>query len=376
MRESSEWREPKRKKKGRRRQKKGQSRAQKDMWNDIARDDATYKTLHLKEREKARATVINKINHKKKSLQNSALLVSLNAHLTETVRRLTQSPPKQTEDLKSGGREQTEDVKTGGRIEVDVVAYGIGKISTSAPAQYQLALLLLLPPPPPPPPEKQNSTPTPPQKHLNPSLPIPQPADKNEENKKNPSPSQKIPPEICGGGVESPGISGRRESLGIAAGEKTEDPPGQSLGISRRVFVFDPVFSILEKEVIQELGFEIIPINEQGKHKSERCTLFYMPHCPRGMYNNVLWANWGRRLERVIILGNSLTAYAERSNIDTKKGEARCIIEAAPYASTLEIKEEGFGVKNVLNDLTLQTVTLPESLWDKRPGDAAVMGIY
>lgn len=43
-------------------------------------------------------------------------------------------------------------------------------------------------------------------------------------------------------------------------------------------------------------------------------TLFYMPHCGRAMYNNLLWANWSPQdLSQLALIGNSFQSYMERS---------------------------------------------------------------
>jgi hypothetical protein len=39
-------------------------------------------------------------------------------------------------------------------------------------------------------------------------------------------------------------------------------------------------------------------------------TVFYMPHCGRALINNVLWANWGPELARLLLVGNSLASIA------------------------------------------------------------------
>ena len=36
-----------------------------------------------------------------------------------------------------------------------------------------------------------------------------------------------------------------------------------------------------------------------------------MPHCPKALYNNVIWANWDL-LTRVYLIGNSLSSYCAR----------------------------------------------------------------
>ncbi|NWI21222.1 SRR1L protein, partial [Crypturellus soui] len=84
-------------------------------------------------------------------------------------------------------------------------------------------------------------------------------------------------------------------------------PPGQC-------FVFDPAFTEQELALLGELGLRLLPENEEGKHRvGEAATLFYMIHCGKALYNNLLWSNWApRALARVVIVGNSFRGIEER----------------------------------------------------------------
>ncbi|XP_040432472.1 SRR1-like protein [Cygnus olor] len=60
-----------------------------------------------------------------------------------------------------------------------------------------------------------------------------------------------------------------------------------------RCSVFDPSFSELEVAALGELGLRLLPENEEGKHRGPGGpTLFYMVHCGKALYNNLLWRNW------------------------------------------------------------------------------------
>ncbi|XP_026715794.1 SRR1-like protein [Athene cunicularia] len=54
--------------------------------------------------------------------------------------------------------------------------------------------------------------------------------------------------------------------------------------------------------------------NEEGKHAVEgSATLFYMVHCGKALYNNLLWRNWSAgALARMVIVGNSFKGIEER----------------------------------------------------------------
>ncbi|NXV45530.1 SRR1L protein, partial [Uria aalge] len=84
-------------------------------------------------------------------------------------------------------------------------------------------------------------------------------------------------------------------------------PPG-------RCSVFDPAFSAQEAAALVELGLRLLPDNEEGKHGIEgSATLFYMVHCGKALYNNLLWRNWSAgALSKMVIIGNSFKGIEER----------------------------------------------------------------
>jgi len=54
-------------------------------------------------------------------------------------------------------------------------------------------------------------------------------------------------------------------------------------------------------------------LKQEGKRTVTKPTLFYMPHCGKALYNNLLWANWHiDKLKYVTILGNSFTEMERR----------------------------------------------------------------
>lgn len=78
--------------------------------------------------------------------------------------------------------------------------------------------------------------------------------------------------------------------------------------------VYDPIFCEEEKSAFKALGSHVLSTNHDGAHAlplGHRCVV-YMPHCEAELYNNLLAANWGNQLQRLVILGNGLRSYAER----------------------------------------------------------------
>nr|XP_055023546.1 SRR1-like protein [Misgurnus anguillicaudatus] len=77
--------------------------------------------------------------------------------------------------------------------------------------------------------------------------------------------------------------------------------------------VYDPVFTVSECNALRELGFIVLTENEEGKRAVCQPTLFYLMHCGKALYNNLLWKNWTpQTLPRIVIIGNSFLGIQER----------------------------------------------------------------
>lgn len=52
---------------------------------------------------------------------------------------------------------------------------------------------------------------------------------------------------------------------------------------------------------------------QEGKRPIEEPTVFYMIHCGKALYNNLLWSNWSAEaLSKMVIIGNSFKGIEER----------------------------------------------------------------
>ncbi|CAG8440057.1 10460_t:CDS:2 [Funneliformis mosseae] len=82
--------------------------------------------------------------------------------------------------------------------------------------------------------------------------------------------------------------------------------------ITGKAYVYDPVLTLIDLDILSHYEISIIDINEKAKRKITNQTLFYMPHCPIGLYNNVIASNWEKKkLEKIILVGNRLDFYNE-----------------------------------------------------------------
>lgn len=63
-------------------------------------------------------------------------------------------------------------------------------------------------------------------------------------------------------------------------------------------------------------------ILQEGKRLATKPTLFYLMHCGKALYNNLLWKNWSTQcLPRMIIIGNSFNGILDRLVQDINEGD-------------------------------------------------------
>ncbi|XP_041095957.1 SRR1-like protein [Polyodon spathula] len=80
-----------------------------------------------------------------------------------------------------------------------------------------------------------------------------------------------------------------------------------------RCYLYDPMFSKAEVGILEDFGMTVLTKNEEGKRPAHRPTLFYLIHCGKALYNNLLWKNWSvRGLSQLTVIGNSFRGIEER----------------------------------------------------------------
>ncbi|KAF9202781.1 hypothetical protein BGZ49_007082 [Haplosporangium sp. Z 27] len=90
------------------------------------------------------------------------------------------------------------------------------------------------------------------------------------------------------------------------------------------IYISDPIMTDFDKQLAEKLGITVLQPEDKSKQQIEARTLLYMPHCPKGLYSQVLEANWSRnKLNNLVILGNRFTMYDERAvpEVDTHDRE-------------------------------------------------------
>ena len=65
----------------------------------------------------------------------------------------------------------------------------------------------------------------------------------------------------------------------------------------------------MERSVLGLLGLEVLETNCEGRFEvpdADPAQIFYLPHCPKQLSNNLLWANWSpEKLQKLVVVGNS-----------------------------------------------------------------------
>nr|CAG4642856.1 EOG090X0FII [Evadne anonyx] len=163
------------------------------------------------------------------------------------------------------------------------------------------------------------------------------------------------------GSISSSKISLYQLALLLNLGDNFECP----------IEVFDPIFNEIDKKIISDLKLVLSTENCEGKKKqsSSDVTLFFFPHCPRELSNNLLYANWDPYLlPNCIIYANSF----EKVRTNTPR---RFLTNYHYLLQTENIVSESAVVNNfhlpdIFNDLSIHTFhcdqlnSVPSNFWD------------
>jgi hypothetical protein len=136
------------------------------------------------------------------------------------------------------------------------------------------------------------------------------------------------------------------------------------------VSAYDPVFSDLERQLLrEEWEVEVDDRNVEGKVRvaSSGVTLFFLPHCPKQLTNNLLWSNWSAEaLARTFLVCNSVSRLQESLPGRVLAKEVRFLDLCADFSSETQLlpPTEAFGFSDVFNDLSLHSFPIvPAEDW-------------
>lgn len=122
---------------------------------------------------------------------------------------------------------------------------------------------------------------------------------------------------------------------------------------STNVYIYDPQFSEGETTFLKERGLDVLYVNEEAKRTLKQKTVCFLPHCDLFLYNNLLWANWGRtRLSEIVIIGNSFQNYELRHSKGSFKKRAKYVYRANQFVTEKKMANV-FPFADVFNDLSV-----------------------
>uniref|UniRef100_A0A3Q0SSS0 SRR1 domain containing n=1 Tax=Amphilophus citrinellus TaxID=61819 RepID=A0A3Q0SSS0_AMPCI len=137
--------------------------------------------------------------------------------------------------------------------------------------------------------------------------------------------------------------------------------------------VYDPAFSSAEMDVLRELGLTVLTENEEGKRLANNPTFFYLMHCGKALYNNLLWKNWSTQcLPLMVIIGNSFSGMRERTTEKEFKRDYSYISKAVDFSVERKLPCPSRLI-DVFNDTAVITFPsnslnrLPQSTWTEPP---------
>lgn len=134
----------------------------------------------------------------------------------------------------------------------------------------------------------------------------------------------------------------------------------------------DPSFNNNDLQVLGELGINVLATNVEGKYNVLNCqgsVIFYLPHCPKQLMNNLLWSNWGFNLSNCIIIGNSINSVIENNSGHSIAKSAHYLNCILPYVLEFAIVN-GFRLFDVFNDTSIHVFPksklqlLPKDFWN------------
>lgn len=134
-------------------------------------------------------------------------------------------------------------------------------------------------------------------------------------------------------------------------------------------YIYDPLLMSIEMNTLEELGCQQMTLNEEGKRRVSVPTMFYMPHCGKALYNNLLWANWQPELLSLLtIVGNSFQHMLDSTPHRTLATEAAYVMEIAPYSTEYRLTNT-FKQGDIFNNTSVHVfthdalATAPSELW-------------
>ncbi|ETK80519.1 hypothetical protein, variant 1 [Phytophthora nicotianae] len=100
--------------------------------------------------------------------------------------------------------------------------------------------------------------------------------------------------------------------------------------------IFDPAMNKNDAVIAEHFQLKIILENEHGRRQVDSNTVFFMPHCGKTLYQNVLACNWGPAIKNLVIIGNSFSAYGDRV-LGSKERDELLLVSVLPYVDEVPL---------------------------------------
>ncbi|KAF9129209.1 hypothetical protein BGX30_014043 [Mortierella sp. GBA39] len=137
------------------------------------------------------------------------------------------------------------------------------------------------------------------------------------------------------------------------------------LQLSGTVSIFDPAMTSYDCQLMEHLGMEVLTGDGRSRQPVEVKTLYYMPHCPKGLYSLILETNWSRQcLDNLAILGNRFTMYDESPSFRQVAKQAPFILPGLSIARISLLPAIKFEDNTVFNDLGFHCFPTDQKLPD------------
>ncbi|XP_071539369.1 SRR1-like protein [Panulirus ornatus] len=125
------------------------------------------------------------------------------------------------------------------------------------------------------------------------------------------------------------------------------------------VETYDPVYSNVDIRVLEKLSLKVSVVNEEGKRSVKEVTIFFMPHCGKELYNNLLWANWNPiSLPQCIIIGNSFGSIVQNVPSRILKQHYKFIYVAERLFKEYPLKSL-VEYDDIFNDMSIHVLPAP-----------------
>ncbi|POM67626.1 Protein Kinase [Phytophthora palmivora] len=112
--------------------------------------------------------------------------------------------------------------------------------------------------------------------------------------------------------------------------------------------IFDPAMNKSDAAIAKHFQLTVIQENEHGRRRVESNTVFFMPHCGKTLYQNVVASNWGPEIKSLVIIGNSFSAYGDRVLASQERQEL-LLVNVLPYLKEVPLP---CGVSKTHDDFT------------------------